>query len=119
MRVGASRPLSDLAPHVLVRVADPLALVGLGRALLADPGGDLSNELLVDPPYHHLGGLRDLELDPLRRRDPDRVGVADQKLELLSLQARPVPDALDLQALLEPSGDALDHVGDQAPRQAM
>src|SRR4029453_111110 len=43
--------------------------------------------------------------------------VADVELERRTAQARAVADALDLQALLEPLCDALDHVRDQRARQ--
>ena len=45
------------------------------------------------------------------------MGVADGELEVFALQRRAVADALDLKALLEARGDALDHVGDQRARQ--
>ncbi len=37
------------------------------------------------------------------------------ELEILSLELRPVADALDLETLLEPLRDALDHVRDERP----
>src|SRR5262245_37595451 len=115
--IGSLRPLPDLATHVLAFVPDALALVGLRWARPPNPRGDLADELLVDPTNHDLGRCRNLELDPVRRRHRDRVRVADRELERLSLQAGAIAHALDLEALLEALGDALDHVGDQAPRQ--
>src|SRR5262245_40318622 len=53
-RSGHLGPLPDLPRDVLVAVADALALVGLGRAALADVGGDLADQLLVDPAHDHL-----------------------------------------------------------------
>src|SRR5919204_4029739 len=111
--------LPDLPGHVLALVADALALVGLRRALLADVGGDLADLLLGDAPDDHARGLGHLELDAVRRLDGDRVRVAERELEVLALELRAVADALDLQALLEAVGDALDHVRHQRAREAV
>src|SRR5215211_6540332 len=64
-------PLADLPGDVLALVADALALVGLGRALLAHAGGHLTYDLLRDPAHHHLRGSRHLEVDALGRLDLD------------------------------------------------
>src|ERR671926_103230 len=45
--------------------------------------------------------------------------IPHRELEIGSLQLRAVPDALDLEALLESLRDAVDHVRDQGPRQAV
>src|SRR5512139_512767 len=49
------------------------------------------------------------------RLERHRMGEAERQFERLALEVRAVADALDLQAPLEAVGDALDHVGDQAP----
>ena len=54
---------------------------------------------------------------PSGRLDRDRVRVAERELERLALEPGAVADALDLEALLEAVGDALDHVRDQAAGQ--
>ena len=54
---------------------------------------------------------------PVARLDHDRVRVADRELELGALELRAVPDALDLEVLLEAVRDPLDHVGDQRARE--
>src|SRR4051812_39993134 len=118
-RSDFSCPLTDLPRHVLALVADALALVGLGRALLADVRGDLADQLLGDALHDHARGLGHLEGDALRRLDRHRVGVAERHLEVTALQCRAVADALDLQRLLKAGGDALDHVGDERARQAV
>ena len=59
-RERAHAPLPDLPADVLALVADALALVRLGRAHLADLGGDLADLLLVDA----------LDDDLRRRRAP-------------------------------------------------
>src|SRR4051794_4333866 len=67
--------LAYLPGDVLALVADPLALVGLGRALLADHGRDLADLLLGVALDDHARRLRDLELDPGRRLDRHRMRV--------------------------------------------
>ena len=109
MRACPTLPLG----HVLALVADALALVGLRRALLADDRGGLPHQLLGDALHDDPRGLGHFELDPARRRDRYRVGVADGELEVLALQLRAVAHALDLQALFVARGDALHHVGHQ------
>ncbi len=47
----------------------------------------------------------------------DRVRVADRELEVRAGQRGAVADALDLEALLEAVGDALDHVRDERARE--
>src|SRR5215208_6339586 len=114
---SCSCPLTDLPGHVLALIADALALVGLRRTLLADDRGHLADGLLGDAAHDHAGGLRDLEVDSLGSVQLDRVRIAERQDELAALQLSAVADALDLQALLEAVGDALDHVRDQAARE--
>src|SRR6476619_6178489 len=109
--------LADLSPHVLALVADALALVGLGRAHLADLGGRLPDDLLVRALDDHLRRLGHVERDALARDDRDRVRETDVELELGALELRAIPDPLDLQLLLEALRDALDHVRDERPRE--
>src|SRR6201996_9545009 len=103
----------DSSKSIPTRVADALALLRLRRASLADIRRDLADELLVDATNDDLGRLRHLEIDSLRRLDRDRVGEAERQLEVFPFQRGAVADALDLEALLEAVGDALDHVRDQ------
>src|SRR4051812_23632888 len=116
---GRSCALTDLPGHVLVRVPDALALVRLGRAHLADPRGDLADDLLGVALHDDLGRDGNLELDALRRLDRDRVRVADLKLDVAALERGAVADALDLEALRVALGHALDHVEDQRTREAV
>src|SRR5262249_46723004 len=62
-----------LAVHVLIGVADPLALVRLGRAALAQVGGDLPDELLIGPLDHDAGRLGHFERDAFRRLERHRM----------------------------------------------
>src|SRR5919199_786376 len=100
------------------RVACSIGL-GLRRALLADVRGGLADELLGDPLHDDARRLRDLELDAVRRLDRDRVRVAERELKVAALELRAVADALDLEALLEAGGHALDHVRDERAGQAV
>src|SRR3954471_8173513 len=118
-RVYGSCPLTDLSSDVLALVADALALVRLRRANLADLGRGLADDLLVDAAHDDLGRHGHLELDALARLDLDRVRVADLQLEVGARHRGAVADTLDLEALLEAVGDALDHVRDQRPGQAV
>src|SRR4029453_9829877 len=94
------RCLAGLLADVLVLVADPLALVGLGLADLPDVGRDLPHELLVVAPHHDLGRRRGLELDPLDRGHRDRVREPHLDFERLALERRAVADADDREPLL-------------------
>jgi hypothetical protein len=74
--------LAGLAADALPGVADALALVGLRLSRLPDAGGHLADELLVDADDGQPGRVLDLEADPRRRVDLDRVAVAQVELEL-------------------------------------
>jgi hypothetical protein len=89
------------------------------RALLADVGRRLADDLLRDPADNDLRRRRHLEVDALGRLYLHGVRVTKAHHELLPLELRAVADALDLEALLETIGDALDHVVDQAAGQAV
>src|SRR6476660_5143484 len=111
--------LADLSPHVLALVADPLALVRLGRAHLADLRGRLADHLLVGALDEDLSRGRHLEGDALPRLDRDRMRVTDVQLQVGALERGAVADALDLELLLEALRDALDHVRHECPCQAV
>src|SRR5262245_30136298 len=64
--LASLRRLAGLAQDALVGVADPLALVGLGLADLANVGRDLTHQLLVGPLDRDAGGRGHLEGDALR-----------------------------------------------------
>src|SRR5438045_7441467 len=74
--------LAGLAADLLAGVANALALVRLGLAGRADPGGDLADELLVDAEDGQPGRVLDLEADPGRRIDLNGVAVSEVELEL-------------------------------------
>src|SRR5207248_6147669 len=109
-RVVRLGTLAHLPADVLALVADALALVRLGRPHLPDLRGRLADDLLVDATDDDLRRDRHLEADAFARRDPDRVRIADLKLEIRPGQRGAVADALDLDARLEAVRDALDHV---------
>src|SRR4029077_15724052 len=69
--------LARLAAHLLARVADAFALVGLGRPDVPQLRGHLTHEFFVDAFDLHLDVVGHRDLDPLRRvirygmREPD------------------------------------------------
>src|SRR5215210_7020519 len=69
--------LADLAPDLLVAVADPLALVGLRRPDGPDLRRHLPDPLLIYPAHDYRRGVGHLELDAFARRDRDGVGETD------------------------------------------
>src|SRR6476659_1052831 len=112
-----SRSFAYFPSYVLAFVADALALVRLWRAHFAHLRRDLADLLLVDPPHENGGRVRNLESDPLRRLDHDRMRKPEIQLQIGATQSCPVADTLDLEPLLDAAGDALDHVRDQGARQ--
>src|ERR671919_914692 len=113
------RGLAGLLAHVLVLVADALALVRLGLAHLPDVRGDLADELLVVAANDDRRWGRNLELDALRRRERNGVRVTHLQLERVAAHRGAVADTDDGQALLVPLRYALDHVRDERAREAM
>src|SRR5215208_237521 len=109
--------LADLAPDLLVSVADALALVRLGRTDHPDFCGSLSDPLLVYPAHDDGSGIGDLELYPLAGRNRDRVRIPDLQVDVLPLQRGPVTYAGDVQCLREPVRHAGHGVLDQGARQ--
>src|SRR6185312_8384241 len=110
--------LAFLAADGLARVADALALVGLGRTDAADAGGDFADQLLVDAADPDFGLLRHGEGDARRRRDVHVVAEAELHGQRLALHRRAVADADQLERLLVALGHAFHHVGDQRAGQA-
>src|SRR6185503_4652946 len=111
--------LAGLAADLLAGVADALALVRLGLARRPDARCDLADELLVDAEHREPGRILDLEADPGRRIDLDRVAVAQVELELAPDESRTIADAGDLQRLAVAGSHPDDHVVDQRPGQAV
>jgi hypothetical protein len=110
---------ADLSCDVLAFVADALALVGLGLALLADQRRGLAHLLLGRALDDDPRRLRHLELDAVGSLDRHRVRVPERELEVATPKLGAVADALDLEPLLEPVRDALDHVRHQRPGEAV
>src|ERR687893_1309796 len=93
--------LADLAPDLLVAVADALALLGLRRPDLPDLRRHLADPLLVYTAHHYGRRVRHLEVYTLARGYRDRVRVTYLQVDVLPLQRPPVPDALYHERLLE------------------
>src|SRR5215212_1868301 len=111
--------LAGLPADLLAGVANALALVGLGLAGRPDSCGDLADELLVDADDGQSGRVLDLEADPLRRVDLDRVAVPEVQLELAPDERGTIADAGDLERLAVAGRHADDHVVHERPRQSV
>src|SRR6185295_2837426 len=111
--------LAGLLLDHLVRVADAFPLVRLGHPQPADLRGHLSDLLPVGAGDRETRLLVDPDLDAVRNRELDRMGVPQRDLQLAPLDLRLVPDADDLQVPAEPLVDALHGIGDQSPRQTV
>src|SRR5664280_692417 len=96
--------LAGLAADHLAGVPDALALVGLRLPSGADAGGNLADELLVDPEHGQLDRAFDLEADAVRRDDLDGMAVPQVELQLVADLLGAVADA---------------RVVDERPRQAV
>src|SRR5208282_4072956 len=110
--------LAFFAEDALVGIFDALALVGLGRPIFADFGGDLPDLLAIDAADHDLNRARRRNRDALRDRIDDIVSVAERELQVLALHRGAIADAVDLEPLFEALGDAGDQIGDQGARRA-
>src|SRR5207245_9682976 len=113
------RRLARLAANRLLSVLDALALVGLGRPELADGRRRVPEELPVGARegHHHLP--IHLGRDPRRELEGDRMGVAERQEEHVPAGLGAVADAVDLQYTGETLADAVDHVADELPREAV
>ena len=107
------------AADLLVGIADSLALVRLGRIVGADIGGDLSDEMLINSLNRDLGVVSDGYLDFLRDREENRVGVADGKVELVSLYGSTEAYSLNFKVAPEALAHPSDHVVDQGAGETM
>src|SRR5829696_1696350 len=119
MKILLLSGLADLAPDLLVAVADALALVRLGRTDHPDLRRRLSHTLLVYTAHDDRRGVRNLELYPLARGDRDRMRVTDLQVDVASLQGGPVAYAGYVQGLGEPVRHARYGVLDQGSRKTV
>src|SRR4029077_3780006 len=111
--------LAGLPPDLLAHVADSFAFVRLGGAGGAGFRRPLPDELFVHALDSHEHVVIDRDLDARRRVIRDRVRESDDELHAEGLGLRLVSYALDLERLGESFGDAVDHVGDERPRQSV
>lgn len=97
----------------------PLALIGLGAAIFADLGSDLTDLLLVDPGNHDFRRLRNGDSDALRRLIHNVVAKTERQLQVLALQRCAVTNAVDFElalvAVLDTLQDVFDHRAGHAP----
>src|SRR5690606_1159637 len=105
---SARGSLAGLETDLLARVADALAVVGVGRPEGADVRRHLADGLLVDAADLDLRGLRRGQGDALEGLDHDGVREAEAQLEVLALHLAAEADAVDLQV----AGVTLRHADD-------
>src|SRR5215210_2451806 len=117
VRILLGSRLARLAADLLAYVPNALALVWLRRAHRAQLGGNLTHQLLVGSLDLDHGVVVNRDLDPLGSLVLYGMGVAHDQVHAIGLGLGLVTDALDLQALGEPLGNALDHVLHQGPGQ--
>jgi hypothetical protein len=110
--------LAFLHDDPLAGVTHTLALVGLGRPVAADLGGDLAHFLAVDAFDDDLGLARRLDRDAFRYRVAERVRESQGQIQVLALHRRTVADADQLELALEALGHAGDHIREIRPRRA-
>src|SRR5207247_9182449 len=67
--------LAGLEFDLFIRVADPLAFVGVRRPNGTNPGRDLTDKFLIDPGDDDPDGLGQVELDAAGRHHVDRMRV--------------------------------------------
>ena len=81
--------------------------------------GDLADKLTVDSLDGDLGVVGDGNLDLVGDGEKDGMGVADVKVELVTLDGGTETDALDFQIAAEAGAHARDHVVDESTGQAV
>src|SRR5262249_23120566 len=114
-RAGLARLLLEHLAHV----ADPLLLVGIGPAQLADLRRDLPHLLPVDPGDGDARLLVHGDLDAFGDAILDRVREAEREHDLVALDLRAIADADDVEVLAEALGHALDRVLRERARHAV
>src|SRR3990172_3812122 len=98
--------LPDLLLQDLTHVTHALLLVGIGLAQLMDVRRDLPDELAVGPGHRDVGLLVDRDVGPAGGVEHDRVRVPQREMDLFALHLGAVPDADDVELLLEAIGHA-------------
>src|SRR5215217_7598413 len=115
MKILLLAGLADLAPDLLVAVADALALIRLGRPDPPDFRRHLADPLFVYAAHDDRRRVGHLELYALARGYRDQMGVPYLQVDFLPLQRASVPDALYYERLGKTVRNARDGVLDQAP----
>src|SRR5450432_64374 len=110
--------LADLALDDLFHVFDALALVGLGRAQLADLGRRLPDQVAIGAGEHDAVFL-DLGRDALGQLEHDRVRIAERHGHGVAGDLGAVTDAVDLELPGPAVRDAFDHVGEMRAHQTV
>src|SRR5690606_36965521 len=116
---SARRGLARLETNLLARVADALAVVGVGWPEGADVGCHLTDGLLVDAADLDLRGLRRRQGDPSGRLHDDRVREAEAELQVAALHLAAEAHAVDLEVAGVALRSAHEGVGQESPGQAV
>src|SRR6185369_1358909 len=91
--------LAFLAADIFAFIAHALALIGLRRAITANLGGDLADELLVDTRNRNHGRLFGDDGDAGRDRIGHVMAEAELQVQDFALHRGAIADALDFQLL--------------------
>src|SRR5256885_1772277 len=111
---------TSLPSDDLVGVLDAFALVRIGLAQRADLRCCLSDLLLVDAGHGDVSGLAvDGDVDALRDREADRMGVSQLEHHFLPFHLGAIADADDVELAFEALSDTEDVVGDECAHESM
>src|SRR6202035_2082428 len=102
--------LARLPAQLLAAIQDSLPLVRFRLPEGSNFRSNLPDDLLIRSADRDLGGRRHLDVDPLRRRVPDRVGVAERQGQVPALARGAEADTHQVKVTSEAAADALDHV---------
>src|SRR5437868_4658158 len=111
--------LALFAANLLLVIPNAFAFIRLGLAHPAHLGGKLAHLLLVGAFDDDGGRIRQFHRDAVGRTHRYRVGVSNGEDQGLLIQPGLVADTLNPKAFFKTLGDALHHVGDQAPGESM
>jgi hypothetical protein len=102
--------LAFLPADGLGRIFDALALVGFGRSIGADLGGDLADALAVGAAQGDHGRSLAGDLDIARDRICDVMTLAELQIERITLYRSAISDTIDFEGDRESLRDAGYHV---------
>ena len=95
---------------MLTLIANSLAFIGLRRVKRPNIGGELTDQLLVDPFNLDFCVLLNSHGQPFRDWVKQRVGKSETKIERLAFNSGAKTDTLNLKLFNKAVGDSIDHV---------